>query len=950
MTSLLLLLALPASANEFWVVQEGDPCPAPTFCDSSIINGLETIGFSGAGPHTLYVGPGTWDTTIWLGALYSGLTVESLEGPTLTTLTFSYGSVEDILTLGADTTGVTLRGFTVEAQDRAIRIGEGASLALDDVHITDASGGPVALDGRGALLEAGAALTVAHSAFVGLDAGSAAGGAIYANGGASIALNDVRFEHNAAVIGGAIYAQSTPLSGAAVNLSDNRTGAGAGYGADGNGGAIAVLSGTAQLSDSTLSGNAAAREGGGLYASHSVVELRRTTLSGGGASDGAGVALAGGQLTLDQCVLIDNTALGDGGGVHAVGANPVEISDSRFGGNEAHTGGAVNLAGDSAYAFAAQLTGNVFEGNLADTRSALAVVSYGDLTFRQNLVCDNEALNQQTIGASGSGTARRWENNLFLRNHADVYSGLYLSGSYTDTLSHNTFLLQSAGALLLDGASAQMENNVFAWTGAGYGVELSGLATYTPVGASVWLENLPAHRSDGSPAAPPDHALPDGSPLIYEDPSTMPCGWYTAFPGGPLDGNDALSYGSSQHNPGPTLLLGATGGDHAPSALWTDGDLDGAYPAYDCDDSDAQVSPDDAEVIGDGLDNDCDPSTSDTDPDADGDGFPASADCDDANPLIYPGAPERCDGVDDDCDGLPEAESACACDLFGYGVHSYAFCQATVQWSSAREACGALGMDLLVMDDAAEAVWAGFIVDGASETWCGANDLDADGVFTWAGAPLNSWFGWAGEEPNNAGGSEYCVAFYGNGLLNDQTCTRLNPFVCEQTCQDLDGDGYLDETCGGDDCDDGDDTVSPGADEQWYDGVDQDCDGASDFDQDGDGYARDADGGDDCDDEDPAISPEGAEVPYDGTDQDCDGDDLLDQDGDGHDADFAGGDDCDDQDPATHPGVDEAWYDGVDQDCDGASDLDQDGDGHDADFAGGDDCDDDDPLAYPGAA
>ena len=38
------------------------------------------------------------------------------------------------------------------------------------------------------------------------------------------------------------------------------------------------------------------------------------------------------------------------------------------------------------------------------------------------------------------------------------------------------------------------------------------------------------------------------------------------------------------------------------------------------------------------------------DPDPDGDGSPRGVDCDDADPYVYPGAPERCDGVDTDCD------------------------------------------------------------------------------------------------------------------------------------------------------------------------------------------------------------------------------------------------------------------------------------------------------------
>ncbi len=48
-----------------------------------------------------------------------------------------------------------------------------------------------------------------------------------------------------------------------------------------------------------------------------------------------------------------------------------------------------------------------------------------------------------------------------------------------------------------------------------------------------------------------------------------------------------------------------------------------------------------------------------------------------------------------------------------------------------------------------------------------------------------------------------------------------------EQCADADGDGYLDDACGGDDCDDADPNVSPGTSEQ-HDGLDQDCDGLID--------------------------------------------------------------------------------------------------------------------------
>jgi hypothetical protein len=64
-------------------------------------------------------------------------------------------------------------------------------------------------------------------------------------------------------------------------------------------------------------------------------------------------------------------------------------------------------------------------------------------------------------------------------------------------------------------------------------------------------------------------------------------------------------------------------------------------------------------------------------------------------------------------------------------------------------------------------------------------------------------------------------------------------------CSDADGDRVGD--CEGD-CDDTDDTVNPAAEEVWYDGVDQDCDG-NDDDADGDGLGVDAD----CDDSDATV-------------------------------------------------------------------------------------------------
>lgn len=114
--------------------------------------------------------------------------------------------------------------------------------------------------------------------------------------------------------------------------------------------------------------------------------------------------------------------------------------------------------------------------------------------------------------------------------------------------------------------------------------------------------------------------------------------------------------------------------------------------AQDCDDSSAAVNPDATEVC-DGIDNNCDeliddPGSADASTwyvDGDADGYGSSAqssvacsapsgyvsssnDCNDADVQVYPGALERCNGKDDNCDGKTDDASAWWNPAFPYRI------------------------------------------------------------------------------------------------------------------------------------------------------------------------------------------------------------------------------------------------------------------------------------------
>ena len=320
--------------------------------------------------------------------------------------------------------------------------------------------------------------------------------------------------------------------------------------------------------------------------------------------------------------------------------------------------------------------------------------------------------------------------------------------------------------------------------------------------------------------------------------------------------------------------------------------------------------------------------------DSDGDGVPDIDDCAPDNPAYHPGADERCNGIDDDCDGAVDEDPIDPATFFadtdGDGhpgtLDTVSACQPPAGYAATATDC----------DDGNGAIHPGAdegcdLVDSDCDGWLGEYELDNDGDGFASCAECNDIdpliFPGAVEVCNGA--DDDCDGEVDNGVewfpdsdgdgFGDETAAAV-----EGAC-DAPPEGHVDNRL---DCDDSNRGARPGAVEVCdFNNVDEDCDGLSDdeddivvgqqlygIDSDGDGYG------------DASATPVAYCDPPSGLVRDLS--------------------DCDDSDDSVYPGLArfEPSLCTVDGDGDGYGDM-----AAPSPLEPGSDCLDSDPDVYPGA-
>jgi predicted outer membrane repeat protein len=776
----------------------------------------------------------------------------------------------------------------------------------------------------------------------------------------------------------AIYANNSTIELDQVSIVNSVDATGSG------GGSIRMIDGSdVVMTGVDLTSATSSAQGGHVYAAGGSISLDDTQMANGSAGSGGAIYADGTSIVANDTAFVGNSASSEGGVIYT--NDDLELSNTTIATTDTETGAHVYSAGADALTWTGvgvldSVDGEVLYADstsvllhsvdLGEGETGLEVTDSEDVTISYLTAC-RPASPVVTVARSSVSM----HNVAIAEPQGNDVDAVTFFDPIDATLAHSSFVgdvTQNGGAVRVDASSVQVEASHLVVVGfQGDAALIAEPVDKLVVSTSLFQDNWW------------DYLGTDGGGIIQGDPNFQDwsgdCDAYNLSP----------QYFSPAVDVGPTLDpddsqsdMGFDAGPDADSSSFLDGDLDTFIAKFDCDDDDSGVTPHD-------CDGDCDGTPESTyqsyyvDADADGYGVgselemcaapgfaPLPGDCDDDESWRNPGSQEDCDGVDEDCDGLIDDGLLWTAwyfdgDLDGYGT------------GAGVSACGPdttdpryarVGFDC---DDTNADINPAAAEDCQTpgDENCNGLDEDCEGIDEDGDGYCPGIVCTDGSVPGDCDDTDNSIA----PLLPEQPCNGVDDdcdgAIDDEWTVDVDGDGHSKVgACSGsgDDCDDENAWVYPGADELCND-IDDDCSGSADdglaIDDDNDGFPGSGCLGDadvDCDDSNDEVYPNAPESPTNGVDDNCNGvvdesgPDSVDNDGDGYCAgsscvDGSSPGDCDDTDASASPA---SWevLDGLDNDCNGVVDdlpiVDSDNDGVTA--ADGD-CDDEDASVHPNA-